>query len=91
MENTKIQAIYKQLFSNDVYHDKVLQMELDSDYKPGQMLNRFLMDENPFENTLTIRLSRENNGVLYYQDYEVQFKRLRSSISLAGSFPLCLC
>jgi len=85
MEDTKIQAIYKQLFSNDVYHDKVFQMELDSGYKPGQKLNRFLMDENPFENTLTIRLSRENNGVLYYQDYEVQFKRLLTLKSLSAS------
>ena len=41
----------------------------------GEKMNRILMDENPYENQLTVRLSKEENGVLYYQDYVVSLKR----------------
>lgn len=74
-EDTEIKAIYKQLFSNDIYHGKELQMELTSGMKTGVKLVRFLMEENPIENTLMIRLSRNMDGVSYYQDYEVDFLR----------------
>lgn len=74
-EDTEIQAIYKQLFSNDIYHGKELQMELASGQKTGVKLDRFLMDENPIQNRLMIRLSRNVDGVSYYQDYEVDFLR----------------
>lgn len=74
-EDTEIQAIYKQLFSDDIYHGKELRLDLYTGLKTGTKLNRFLMDENPVENTLTIRLSRKMDGRTYYQDYEVEFLR----------------
>ena len=70
-----IQAVYSQLFSDDIYHGKEYTISMVSGKKTGEKLNRFLLDENPIENTLTIRLTREENGVTYYQDYQVEFKR----------------
>ena len=74
--DVEIQAIYNQLFSSDLYHGKENQLDLISGYATGTQLKRFLMDENPIENTVTIRLTKENNGVTYYQDYQVEMKRL---------------
>ena len=73
--NAEIQARYKQIFSDDIYHGKESVIELVSGKTMGEKLNRFLMDENPIENTLTIRLTKEEGGVVYYQDYLVEFKR----------------
>jgi len=70
-----ITAEYNQLFSGSTYHGKPYSLELISGSKTGTQLKRFLMDENPIENTLTIRLSKELDGVTQYQDYEISFKR----------------
>ena len=73
--NADIQAIYTQVFSDEIYHGKEYRIDMVSGKKTGEKLNRFLMDENPIENTLTVRLTKEENGVTYYQDYRVEFKR----------------
>ena len=74
-KNVSIEAMYNQLFSSGLYHGKPLTLELSSGLTQGEQLKRFLMDENPIENTLTLRLTKEENGVTYYQDYLVEFKR----------------
>ncbi|MBQ7873903.1 MAG: cadherin-like beta sandwich domain-containing protein [Oscillospiraceae bacterium] len=74
-KNIKIKAIYNQVFSSALYHGVENNVDLISGYTKGEKLNRFLMDENPIENTVTIRLEKEVNGVNQYQDYTVEFKR----------------
>lgn len=74
-ETVKIQAVYDQIFSNSLYHGKKYTINLDSDKSTGVQLKRFLMDENPIENTVTIRLSKEVSGTTHYQDYVVDFTR----------------
>ena len=75
-ERANIQAIYNQLFTSASYHGKELRFELYGGKTDGEKLNYFLMDENPLENRLMIRLSKETDGVTYYQDYEIDFKRV---------------
>ena len=70
-----IQAKYIQVFADAVYHGVEYSIDMISEQKTGEKLNRFLMDENPIENTLTIRLTKEENGVTCYQDYLVEFRR----------------
>lgn len=69
------EAVYTQLFNAELYHGKELTKALTSGKTTGVLLNRFLMDENPHGNTVTIRLSKEADGVTYYQDYLVEFVR----------------
>ena len=71
----EITAVYDQIFASSLYHGKENTVELISGSKTGKQLNRFLMDENPIENTACIRLAKESNGVTCYQDYEIAFKR----------------
>ena len=71
----QISAEYDQLFSSSLYHGKPNSLELISGSKTGTQLKRFLMDENPIENTAVIRLSRQVDGVNVYQDYEIRFRR----------------
>ena len=77
-KNVAVEAMYTQLFQSDLYHGKELCLELTSELSNGEQLKRFLMDENPIENTLTVRLTKEENGVTYYQDYFVDFQRTLS-------------
>ncbi|MBQ8236671.1 MAG: cadherin-like beta sandwich domain-containing protein [Oscillospiraceae bacterium] len=70
-----IQAIYNQIFASALYHGKQQIKSLTSGAATGVQLNRFLMDENPIENTVTIRLTKEADGITYYQDYIVDFSR----------------
>ena len=74
-EEVEVQAIYHQLFTSDLYHGQEAVVDMIIGSKTGEKLNRFLMDENPIENLLTIRLTREENGVTFYQDYQVELKR----------------
>ena len=74
-ENVTIRAIYEQIFSSSLYHGLEKALELTSGKTTGEKLARFLMDENPHENTLTIRLSREEDGVTCYQDYVISLGR----------------
>lgn len=77
-KNVAVEAMYTQLFQSDLYHGKELCLELTSELSNGEQLKRFLMDENPIENSLTVRLTKEENGVTYYQDYVVDFQRTLS-------------
>lgn len=77
-KNVAVEAMYTQLFQSDLYHGKELCLELTSELSNGEQLKRFLMDENPIENSLTVRLTKEENGVTYYQDYVVDFQRILS-------------
>lgn len=70
-----ITAIYDQIFSSDLYHGKEKSIKLTSGKTTGERLQRFLMDENPIENTLTLRLAKTVDGVKWYQDYVVDFRR----------------
>lgn len=73
-----IDVIYEQKASAGVAHGALTSQELASGNTTGAKLNRFLMDENPIENTVTIRLTKEMDGITYYQDYKVDFKRILS-------------
>ncbi|MBQ7346081.1 MAG: PQQ-binding-like beta-propeller repeat protein [Oscillospiraceae bacterium] len=73
--DVSILAIYDQVFTSDLYHGKQLTKDLDPGAASGTQLNRFLMDENPIENTVTIRLTKVVSGVTWYQDYVVDFHR----------------
>lgn len=73
--DVSIDAIYSQIFSSSLYHGKEKMVTLTSGKTNGEFLQRFLMSENPIENTLTVRLTREENGVTYYQDYVTEFTR----------------
>ena len=72
---TSASALYHQQFASDLYHGVPYSVALTSGKTAGTKLNRFLMDENPHENTVTIRLTREQDGLTYYQDYIVDFQR----------------
>lgn len=76
-ENIKIEAIYDQIFSADLYHGKERTIEIKSTYgsAAGTQVNRFLADEHPQGNKLTIRLTKEDDGITYYQDYIVDVIR----------------
>ncbi len=73
--DVSIQAIYRQVFSGSLYHGKEIKLDLTSGASSGEQIKRFLMDENPVGNTVTIRLMKEANGVTYYQDYLTEFSR----------------
>ena len=73
--NVSIEAVYNQISAYSQYHKKERRIELVSGKNLGTNINRFLLDENPYENTLIIQMSKEENGVTYYQDYEVEFHR----------------
>lgn len=74
-KDTKLQAIYTQQFNNSLYHGKERAETITSGVSAGQQLKRVLMDENPLENTVTLRASRTNDGITYYQDYVLELKR----------------
>ena len=74
-EAEKAIVIYDQIFSSSLYHGLEKTVELTSGKTTGEKLARFLMDENPHENTVTIRLSREMDGVTCYQDYVIDVRR----------------
>ena len=85
-EDVKIEAIYDQIFSSSLYHGLPKTVELTSGKNTGEKLARFLMDENPHENTVTVRLSREDDGILCYQDYVIEVRR---SLSLEAMTADC--
>lgn len=79
-----ITASYAQIFGSKLYHGLEKTISLASGKTTGERLQRFLMDENPIENTLTIRLSKEVDGVTWYQDYVVEFRRELSLKNIAA-------
>lgn len=72
-----VQASYTQLFNTELYMGKTQTLDLTSGASEGVRLNRFLMYDNPVENTVTIRLSKKKgtDGVTLYQDYQVKVAR----------------
>lgn len=80
-----VQAIYNQVFASSLYHGKEKTIDLTSGASSGTQLNRFLMDENPICNTVTIRLTKESDGITYYQDYEVEFIRTLTLKDISAS------
>lgn len=74
-KDMSVQALYHQTFSTSLYHGKQYTVNLDSKKTEGTRLRRLLMDENPIENSVTIRLTKQDDGVTCYQDYIVDFKR----------------
>ena len=74
-EDVTVEAIYDQIFASSLYHGKEKTVALTPGKTTGEKLARFLMDENPHENTVTIRLSREEDGIVAYQDYVIEVRR----------------
>ena len=85
VSDAAIEARYQQVFSSSAYHGKEMILELTSGLSTGEQMKRFLMDENPVENAVTIRLSAQRNGVTYYQDYVVEIKRQLSIRNIAAN------
>lgn len=83
-EGVTIEAIYDQIFASSLYHGKEYGIALTSGAASGVQLKRFLMDENPLGNTVTIRLTKENDGITYYQDYFVEFSRILTLENLSA-------
>ena len=81
-----VEAVYDQLHANDIYHGRERIMALKSGSTTGEQLKRFLMNTNPYENAVTIRLSKTADGVTYYQDYVTEFKR---SLTMKGLTAKC--
>lgn len=80
-----VTAMYTQLFDGSIYHGKEYKIDLTSGKKDGVKLERFLMDENPIENKLTIRLSKVVDGVTHFQDYYVDFTRTLTLNNITAS------
>ena len=74
-KDTRVKAIYQQTSNLALYHGKKTGTELSFGKTTGEYLKRLLMDENPLGNTLTLRLSKEVDGITQYQDYCVDFSR----------------
>ena len=74
-EPVTAKAHYNQKFASTLYHDQPYTIDLDPGKATGVQLKRFLMDENPHENVVTIRLTQEKDGHTIYQDYVVEVKR----------------
>lgn len=76
-EDVTIQAQYSQLFNSATYMGKELSADLTPGKKAGTKLERFLMSDNPVENTVIIRLTKEKgtDGITCYQDYVITFAR----------------
>ena len=85
-KNVTIQAIYEQIFASSLYHGKEKTIDLTSGKSSGTQLNRLLMKENPIANTVTIRLTKTENGVTLYQDYVTRFNR---TLTLKGMTAKC--
>lgn len=83
-QGVTITAIYSQLFGSNLYHGKEKTVPLTSGNATGEKLQRFLMNENPVENDVTIRLTKAVDGVTWYQDYVVTFHRSLTLKSVAA-------
>ena len=73
-QDATITAAYEQI-SYLNYHGKETKTAITAGSKNGVRLNYLLLEDNPYGNTVTVRLEKEVDGVLCYQDYEVAFRR----------------
>lgn len=87
-QNLKIQAQYSQLFETELYMGKSMTLDLNSGYTTGTQLKRFLVQDNPTGNTVTIRLTKDvgTDGITYYQDYVVRFTKSLTLKDLRASY-----
>lgn len=85
-QNVTIQAIYTQCHPYEIYHGKEKKVTLTSGAPEGKELSNILMLTNPIENELAVRVSKDENGVTYYQDYLIELKR---ELTLAGISAKC--
>ena len=84
-----LKAVYKQIGLSKSYNGKELEVSLPKTARSadgaapsrGTRLTRFWMS-NALGNTLTIRASRTEGGVTYYQDYTITLSRVFSLGSL---------
>ena len=74
-EEAAIQAVYNQKFGTSLYHNKPYTVEVDSGKSKGTQIKRLLMYKNPIENTVTLRLMKEVDGVTCFQGYQIDFLR----------------
>lgn len=70
-----VEVFYNQIASYSTYHGKQQKLTLTAGQKGGVQLNRFLLADNAYGNTATIRLSQTQNGITNYQDYEILVDR----------------
>ncbi len=74
-------AFYDQIASSELYHGVEKQVEITPGQGKGVQLQRLLLSQNPYGNTMTVRLSKRGtdedgkSGILYYQDYILNFQR----------------
>ena len=73
--NTKIEALYTQISGSERYHGKDKNIVIKAEESTGKELSRILQFNHPQENTFTIQLSRESEGITYYQDYIIEVNR----------------
>ena len=85
-KDVTVQAIYTQNHPYEIYHGKEKSVKLTSGDSTGKELPNLLMLNNPIENELTVRISKEEDGITYYQDYVVQLQR---ELTLAGITANC--
>lgn len=71
----EIDAIYNQIYSNATYHDVLKTVAVTSGNAKGVLLQRVLLHKNPYGNTVTVRISEEDGGMTYYQDYVIDLVR----------------
>lgn len=79
-----IEAIYTQIHGTSLYHNVTKTITLTAGSKTGKQLTRVLLAENPYGNTVTIRLSKQEGGMTYYQDYELIVERRLSLKNLTA-------
>ncbi|MBQ8830152.1 MAG: PQQ-binding-like beta-propeller repeat protein [Oscillospiraceae bacterium] len=79
-----VEAIYTQIHGSSLYHNVEKTIALTAGSKTGKQLTRVLLAENPYGNTVTIRLSKQDGGMTYYQDYELVVERRLSLKNLTA-------
>lgn len=87
-QGLKIQAMYSQLFETALYMGKSIELDLTSGKTSGELLKRFLLQNNPVGNTVTIRLTKDKNTdeIVYYQDYVIEFAKSLSLEALSAAY-----
>jgi len=89
----RVTAEYIQNSAYSYNHGLKKSVDLTPGIYEGARIGQLLLSENPYGNTLTIRLSQEINGVTYYQDYQVDLTRklsLKSLEAFCGEEPVVL-
>lgn len=83
---TNAEIIYTQRAMDSTNHGVEVKKPIDYDNFnwTGRELKNFLVYRNPVKNTLTIRLSKEMNGVSHYQDYVVEVNRILTLADLTA-------